>query len=148
MNQTSLIDMGTTNLVLAGLALAILLVLIFSAGWLVRRKTATNLNTEYFGKRWRDLQKKCGDTATWPLAIIDADSLLDEALKKSHTKGKTMGERLVTVQRLLSDNDAVWYAHKLRNKLVHEQYDNLSERDVKDALIGFRQALKDLGALK
>ena len=28
------------------------------------------------------------------------------------------------------------------------QYDNLREHDVKEALIGFRQALKDLGALK
>ncbi len=59
-----------------------------------------------------------------------------------------MGERLVTVQRTLTNNDGVWYAHKLRNKLVHDQYDNLKERDVKEALIGFRQALKDLGALK
>jgi hypothetical protein len=54
----------------------------------------------------------------------------------------------VTAQRSLSNNDAVWFAHKLRNKLVHEQYDSLREKDVKDALIGFRQALKDLGALK
>ncbi|HEX8182369.1 MAG TPA: hypothetical protein VF575_02090 [Candidatus Saccharimonadales bacterium] len=148
MNPSGLIDIGTTNLIMAGIAIVILLVLIFGASWLVRRRTGSRLNTGYFAEKWQVIQKKCASRATWPLAIIDADKLLDEALKKSRVKGKTMGERLVTVQRDLSDNDGVWYAHKLRNKLVHEQYDNLTERDVKDALIGIRQALKDLGALK
>jgi hypothetical protein len=54
----------------------------------------------------------------------------------------------VSAQHELSNNDAVWMAHKLRNKLVHEDYNKLKENDVKDALIGFRQALKDLGALR
>jgi hypothetical protein len=82
------------------------------------------------------------------LAIIDADKLLDDALKKRHFKGKTMGERLVAAQKNLSDNDAVWFAHKLRNRLVHETNVRLKKRDVQKALSGFRQGLRDLGALK
>lgn len=113
-----------------------------------KRRMPQELNVEYFHMQWKDLQKMCRDKKTWPLAIIDADKLLDEALRKSRVKGKTMGERLVTAQRELSNNDAVWFAHKLRNKLVHENMTNLKEADVKNALIGFRQALKDLGALK
>jgi hypothetical protein len=58
-----------------------------------------------------------------------------------------MGERLVAAQRTLSDNDAVWYAHKLRNRLVHEDNVRLTKRDVQKALSGFKQALRDLGAL-
>ncbi len=81
------------------------------------------------------------------MAIINADKLLDEALKKSHYKGKTMGERLVSAQHQLGDNDAVWNAHKLRNRLVHEDMSKLKEREVKHALVGFRGGLKDLGAL-
>jgi hypothetical protein len=138
---------GTTSLVLAVLAVLILLALIFGAAKLSRTHMS-KLNTDYFTARWKELQKLCADQTTWPLAVIDADKLLDEALRRSRVKGKTMGERLVTVQRLLTDNDSVWYAHKLRNKLVHEEYDNLKERDVKEALIGIRQALKDLGALR
>lgn len=141
------IDPSQTNLILAAIAIGILLVIIFGAALLQRRKPK-NLNIEYFTSKWQEVTKKCGDKSTWPLAIIDGDKLLDEALRKSKAKGKTMGERMVAVQRILSNNDSVWYAHKLRNKLVHEQYDNLSERDVKEALIGYRQALKDLGALK
>lgn len=135
------------NMLLAGAALVIILVLVLGMGYLFRKRPRT-LKVEYFQLRWKELQKLCADKNTWPLAVIDADKLLDEALKQNHIKGKSMGERLVTVQRSLTDNDGVWFAHKLRNKLVHEHYDKLKERDVKNALMGFRQALKDLGALK
>lgn len=135
------------NLLLAVAALGIILLLVVGMGYMHRMRPRT-LNVEYYQNRWKELQKLCGDKATWPLAIIDADKLLDEALRQNKIKGKTMGERLVAVQRSLTNNDSVWYAHKLRNKLVHEHYDGLKERDVKEALMGFRQALKDLGALR
>jgi hypothetical protein len=80
------------------------------------------------------------------LAIIDADKLLDQALKKHRYKGKTMGERLVSAQRVIKDNDAVWYAHKLRNRLVHEPNVRIKKKEAQTALTGFRQGLKDLGA--
>jgi hypothetical protein len=57
-----------------------------------------------------------------------------------------MGERLVSAQRDISDNDSAWFAHKLRNKIVHEEV-SLRKQDVQAALRGFRDALKDLGAL-
>lgn len=115
---------------------------------LVTRKRKRPLNVEYFSEKWKDAQKLCANKETWPLAVINADNVLDEALKKSGYRGKTMGERLVAAQRDLSDNDGVWYGHKLRNKLVHESGIKLTQADVKDALTGIRQALRDLGALK
>lgn len=114
---------------------------------IVNKKIPKKLNQKYFVKEWRYLQAMCSNKDTWPLAIINADKLLDTALKRRHFSGKTMGERLVSAQRKLTNNDGVWFAHKLRNKLVHEQDVNLREKDVKDALVGIRQALKDLGAL-
>jgi hypothetical protein len=136
-----------TNAMLAAVAALIIVAMLFVTA-VIKRQTRKHLNTEYYTNRWKDLQKLCSDKQTWPLAIIDADKLLDEALRQSRVRGKTMGERLVSAQRELSNNDTVWFAHKLRNKLVHEQYNNLKEGDVKSALVGFRQALKDLGALQ
>jgi hypothetical protein len=115
---------------------------------LTTRRRKKPLNVEAFTEKWQAAQKLCKSKDTWPLAIINADNVLDEALKKSGYRGKSMGERLVAAQRDLSDNDSVWYGHKLRNKLVHESDIKLREADVKDALIGIRQALRDLGALK
>ena len=111
------------------------------------KRPKKELNREYYRTKWKDLQKLCAKIDTWPLAIIQADSLLDEALKKKHFRGKTMGERLVSAQRSLTNNDGVWYGHKLRNQLVHEPAMQLREKDVKHALIGFGQALRDLEAL-
>jgi hypothetical protein len=134
---------GATTELIAVLAILLLVVLV--AGFLQRRPK--QLKPEYFQKRWKELQVLCRAKDTWPLAVINADKLLDEALKKRRFKGKAMGERLVAAQRTLTDNDATWFGHKLRNRLVHEESVHLREKDVKQALVGFRQALKDLGAL-
>ncbi len=111
------------------------------------RRPKKDLNRQYFRKKWKELQKQCANAETWPLAVIQADSLLDEALKKKHFKGKTMGERLVSAQRSLTNNDGVWFGHKLRNQLGHQTGTALREKDIKHALMGIGQALKDLGAI-
>ena len=59
-----------------------------------------------------------------------------------------MGERLVSAQRYITDNDDVWDAHSLVKKLVEKNGElPLKESQVKDALISFRLALIDLEAL-
>ncbi len=132
--------------ILSAVAIVIILVLVFGSSLLLKRRPR-HLNREYYQNRWQTLQGLLKDKSTWPLAVIDADKLLDDALKRSHYKGKTMGERLVSAQRNLTDNDGVWFGHKLRNRLVHESNVKLTEKMVKEALIGIRGALRDLGAL-
>jgi hypothetical protein len=116
-------------------------------GYLGKKVVPAKLNQEFYQKRWGELLARVKTNDGMSLAVIDADKLVDDALKKKHFRGKTMGERLVAAQRNLSDNDAVWYAHKLRNRLVHEDNVRLTKRDVQKALSGFKQALRDLGAL-
>ncbi len=123
-----------------------LLVVVFGAGLLARRRPK-RLNRQYYHDKWQTLQKLLANKETWPLAIIDADKLLDDALRRCRYKGKSMGERLMTAQHDIQDNDAVWSGHKLRNRLVHESDVKLTEKEVKQALLGIRAALKDLGAL-
>jgi hypothetical protein len=123
----------------------ILVLIVISRLAPIRRKPS--LNQEYFQRQWAELLARVKSPEGMVLAIVDADKLLDQALKKHHFKGKTMGERLVSAQRTISDNDAVWYAHKLRNRLVHEPNVRLKKKEAQIALSGFRQGLKDLGAM-
>ncbi len=125
----------------------VVLVVLFLGSAITLRRRPKQLDVQKFKERWRDIEKLCGRNDTWPLAIINADTLLDEALKRRRYKGKTMGERLVAAQRSLNNNETVWFGHKLRNKIVHEEMSRLYRRDVNTALHGFRDALKDLGAL-
>ncbi len=117
------------------------LVLVFS------RRTS-GLNREHFSKRWDEIANMYGRSAElYPQAIIKADSLLDEALKKLRYPGKTMGERLVSANRIWTDTDAVWKAHKTRNRLVHESNAKVNRTNTATTLKSFKRALKDLGAL-
>lgn len=105
------------------------------------------LKTDNFVASWKQLQRHLKDKKTWSDAIVDADKLLDKALKKRKYKGKSMGARLVAAQRIFSDNDGVWFAHNLCKKILNDDSFRLKEPDVKDALVCFRQALRDIGAL-
>ncbi len=115
---------------------------------LFRRKNKPNVAK--FTERWIALQKHCASRKTWPQAIIEADELLDEALRRRGYKGKTIGERLVAAQHDLTSNDTIWVGHKLRKKVTEDDLDvrTLKKKDMVIALSGFRQALRDLGALE
>ena len=80
-------------------------------------------------------------------AVIEADKLLDRALMELGVPGKTMGERLKASSTRFAQLNSVWYAHKQRNQIAHEQDFNLEYNQAKHALASFRQALKDLGAI-
>lgn len=114
---------------------------------LFRRKRKMDLAK--YAERWDAIQKLCSSRKTWPQAVVKADELLDEALKGKGYKGKTTGERLVAAQHELSSNETVWAGHKLCKTLNVEDVDvrKLKKKDVVQALSGFRQALRDLGAL-
>jgi len=126
-------------------AIAFGVIILGLVGWVGNKQFGHG--EKYFQERWVDLLTRVRTPEGMILAVIDADKLLDEALRRKHFKGKTTGERLVAAQRAISDNDSVWYAHKLRNRLVHEPNVRLKKREAQNALAGFRQCLKDLGAL-
>ncbi|HTE21543.1 MAG TPA: hypothetical protein VK674_00705 [Candidatus Limnocylindria bacterium] len=134
-------NVETFALVIAGILVALFSLLV------VALRIPKRLKETYFVSQWKELQSLCKDKKSWPQALKEADKLLDRALKKRKFKGKTMGERMVSAQRSFTDNDTAWFAHNIYKKIVADPSFKLKEADVKDALIGFRQALRDLGAL-
>lgn len=122
-------------------------IVVLAAIVLVYRRLPKRLKQAKFAANWQELQAYCKDKTTWSEALISADRLLDKALKKRNFKGKTMGERLVSAQRSFTNNDNVWYAHNLYKKIITDGDVRLKETEVKTALVGFRQALRDVGAL-
>jgi len=102
---------------------------------------------EQFRERWLEIQRLCSSKETWGLAVVNADKLLNEALKKKRLKGKSMGERMVSAQRRFKDNDGVWYAHNLAKKILADSNATLRETEAKKSLVGIRQALRDLEML-
>lgn len=122
-------------------------ILLAILGLIIQIKRPKKLKTDRFIASWRELQNLLRNPEEWTKAVVEADKMLDFALKKRKLKGKTMGARMVSAQRLFTDNDDTWFAHNLAKKVLMQPDIKLKESDVKDALIGFRQALRDIGAL-
>ncbi len=135
--------MSTLNLIGAG---ALALILIVGLALIIKR-LPRKPKQRYFVARWKELQAFCKDKTTWAKALTEADKLLDKALKRRRYSGKSMGERLVSAQKSFSQNDTVWFAHNLCKKIAANPDAKLRQTDVKHALVGFRQALRDIGAL-
>lgn len=130
-------------IVLLVIAVIILVTVLVIIVW----RSPARLGRAFFTGKWRAIQGMCKDKTLWADAINKSDELLELALKKRRYKGKTTGERMVAAQRVFSNNDSLWYAHNLSKKIREEGVARLKESEVKDALVGFRQALKDLGVL-
>lgn len=105
------------------------------------------LSKKSITKKWKNLMKNLSEKDKWSQAILDADSLVDEVLKKKKYGGKTMGERLVSAQRDLNKNDGIWFAHKFSNKVAVSKDKNIDKKDVVKVLNNYKDALVDLGAL-
>jgi hypothetical protein len=118
------------------------LVLLVGLGQFSRRRSGLDLN--YYRDRWSKIEQvqKLGEPG-WQVAIIQADKLLDQALKARGFGGETMGDRLKSAHA----GDKVWAAHKLRNRIAHEADVKLNPLVVSRALQGFKTGLKNVGAL-
>lgn len=107
------------------------------------------LNRAYYEERIRSIeaQAKSADMNALHMAVLNADKLFDNALKERGYRGDTMGERLKRATKGLKNPDAIWAAHKLRNRIAHEDKVNVSKGQALKAVAIFRAGLKDLGAL-
>ena len=130
---------------------SIIAIFLFAAGFLALIKFLEfprRLNKVVYKEYWATKILPCLDEPMkYQLAIIEADKLLDRALKEKGIRGQTMGERLVIAGKHFANKDALWTAHKLRNRLVHETDVALNLKQTKRSLAAFARALKDLGAL-
>jgi hypothetical protein len=136
---------GVTLILISVLIVAIVAViyLLFSS------KNIPKLNCEKYQTKWLSIEHglKRDNPSSYPLAVLNADKLVDQALKERKYKGETMGERMKAAQAVWKNPNHVWGAHKIRNQLAHEADVEITYETAARALAAFKQALKDLGAI-
>ncbi len=113
------------------------------------KKGVKQLDVDRYRTKWLAIehQLKKNEPSSYHLVILNADKLLDQALRERGTKGETMGERMKSGANLFSNRNNIWTAHKLRNQVAHETDVQVSYDAARQALAGFKQALKDIGAI-
>ena len=133
-----------TFLVAALIIGVLLLVVIF-----VTRKPGKQLNQEHYQAQWLEIENKLkpDDVNAQQMAILSADKLLDKALKERGFAGQTMGDRMKNARDTWTNADHVWGAHKIRNRIAHEPDTQVNHDIARRALVAYKQALKDLGAI-
>lgn len=128
----------------AVLIVAAIVFVIVTGGFSFRKHA---LDTQKYRSRWLSIEQqlKKAEPATYQLCVLNADKLLDHALRELGTKGQTMGERMKVTK--WTNVHAVWGAHKLRNQIAHEADVSIGYDEARRALAGFKQGLKDVGAI-
>lgn len=100
-------------------------------------------------RTWKKIQAKLkrGSEAEYKLAIIEADRLLDRALKNKGYLGKDLPEKLKKViAEDLPSREKVLEAHKVRNNIVEDPDFRVSLKQAKEILEIFERALRELEA--
>lgn len=109
----------------------------------------SQLDVDKFRSEWLKIEGSIvsGNEASYHLAVLNADKLLDRALKERGFKGQTMGDRMKSANSSWSSANNVWTAHKLRNQIAHETSVNIQYDTTMRVLSNFKQALKDMRAI-
>ncbi len=145
------------SIVISAALIAGIVVIVVKTNWLglkVERfrhiVLKTNLPKETAKKEWANIEKHFfqGDENDLRIAIIEADKLLEEALREAGIRGATLGDRLKSLKPdQLPNLDQIWQAHRLRNDIVHQSTFRLKRDLAERALKIYESTLKQLGLL-
>jgi len=133
----------------------LILILLLRSSWLKRRFLEDIVEISAyrpFGakktfKQWAKIINRLDidKESEFKLAIIEADSLLDDILKKIGYSGETLGERLKQLNSTILPNiDQVLQAHKTRNNVIHDPDYHLTLEEAKKTMGIYEKAFRDL----
>ncbi len=137
-----------------GLMAAFLIAIVIIGGGILfllahGRKGGQSLDVDKYRTQWLKLERQLirDQESSYHLVILNADKLLDQALRQRGYKGQTMGERMKAAKDTWSSANNIWTAHKIRNQIAHEPDVNVRYEDARRSLAAYKQGLKDLGAI-
>lgn len=99
------------------------------------------------GQHWEGIKARLqkGDEANLKLAVVEADKLVDEIIKRMGLPGKDMAERLKQVEvHEIKSIDKIWATHEIRNRIVREPNFKLAQQEAEAAVGNIEEALKEL----
>lgn len=88
-----------------------------------------------------------GLESEYKLSVLEADSMLNDILKKMGYSGETLGEKLSGLTKAtLSNIEDIKVAHQTRNNIIHDPDYKLTPEETKRVLDVFEKAFRDLEA--
>ena len=108
------------------------------------------VDAPYLKGEWDRLRErlKSASDADAVHIVLEADGLVDRALKDLRIPGETMGERLKFISTPdFKSKDDLWEAHKIRNQIAHGDGKDILYMDALYAFEKFEKALKELNMI-
>jgi conjugal transfer/entry exclusion protein len=100
---------------------------------------------------WEKIEEKVrqGGESNYKMSLIEADKLFGRVLKELGYQEETWAKSMAKASDRFSNStrNGVWSAHKLRNRLVHDESDELHSYQAKANLAKYRRGLKELNIL-
>jgi len=121
------------------LALVVISLVIYSLALVLvisrrRRRKLSGPYKKFVHEQWYKIEQISDKSRV----IMEADKLLDDILSKKGKQGN-LGDKLKRSEGLFPNIDAVWEAHKVRNKLAHEVDYKLSDQEADRVIKIFKE---------
>ena len=132
------------------IGIAVVIVVFFVARWFAwQSRLPEGLDRKFYRARWKEIEAlvELKKEMNYKLAVIEADKLLDSALRGMYFTGTTMAERLKLASYKFPNLKQVWWAHQVRNHVVHDVRYELRHGEARKVLELFKRALSTLGVL-
>lgn len=116
-----------------------------------RPKRAPTLRTEALKEHWNSILENLnvGTPESRKFAIIEADALVDDILKRLGYEGEYMADRLAKLDvQDFPSVEKLWRAHRVRNELAHTPGFEISHEHAKSLIEIYEDFLKEVGVLQ
>lgn len=155
-------DVAAVIFILVDIALVIGFVYAFNKAWkfhpkyeieegqtvAARRETMHDIVMK---ERWHAIMTKfaTGTPEAARLSIIEADALVDTALKGMQIEGEHLADRLSNLETdEIESMPRIWRAHRLRNDLVHTPGFSVTQADAERTMDDYQAFLKEIEVIE
>jgi len=100
--------------------------------------------------KWNKVREKLAseNESDWKTAIIEADGIIDDLVKRMGYKGDNLGERLEDINPgQVSNIEKLREAHKIKNSITKEPGFQLTRESAREAMENYEEFLKEFEVL-
>lgn len=100
--------------------------------------------------RWDKIRKRLegGNEADYKVAIIEADGVIGDLIRRIGYKGENMAERIKNIPSGQLDRiEEIKEAHEIRNRVIHEEKFKVSRKTAEEVLAKYEHLLRQFEVL-
>lgn len=124
------------SIIIIGLLIVIAIVV---AVKVLTHKRLNPAQREIIEREWKHVESLANSSAK----ILEAEKVFHHLLKMNGHEG-SFGDTLKEIGDAVPNQQAVWDAHKLRNRIAHEPGFSVNEADTRRAVAAFERAIRGM----